>query len=209
MFATFTACKSFPECDAKNDHIDSFNHQLTGGFVGLYDEDGGIIVANARQVLSSMAHCPMRLEKDKTVRMNPFGTYYGKQRHHFGRANDEILDTYTLVAAQGKSIAPSYNGSKETAILGLYPMSKDGLSKDEKNEICAFADGSVITTSDNNMITPFSNDNVILHESNADGINEKDLKNPVLTGLSGNLGKYITSGAKAITHIIKTQYKAK
>ena len=182
---------------------------MTGGFVGLYDEDGGIIVANARQVLSSMAHCPMRLEKDKTVRMNPFGTYYGKQRHHFGRANDEILDTYTLVAAQGKSIAPSYNGSKETAIFGLYPMSKDGLSKDEKKEICAFADGSVITTSDNNMITPFSNDNVILHESNADGINEKDLKNPVLTGLSGNLGKYITNGAKAITHIIKTQYKAK
>ena len=201
--------QSFPECDAKNDHIDSFNHQLTGGFVGLYDEDGGIIVANARQVLSSMAHCPMRLEKDKTVRMNPYGTYYGKQRHHFGRANDEILDTYTLVAAQGKSIAPSYNGSKETAIFGLYPMSKDGLSEDEKNEICAFADGSVITTNDNSMISPFSNDNVILHESNADGIDEKDLKNPVLTGLSGNLGKYITNGAKAITHIIKTQYKAK
>ena len=201
--------QSFPECDAKNDHIDSFNHQLTGGFVGLYDEDGGIIVANARQVLSSMAHCPMRLEKDKTVRMNPYGTYYGKQRHHFGRANDEILDTYTLVAAQGKSIAPSYNGSKETAIFGLYPMSKDGLSEDEKNEICASANGSVITANDNSMISPFSNDNVILHESNADGIDEKDLKNPVLTGLSGNLGKYITNGAKAITHIIKTQYKAK
>ena len=201
--------QSFPECDATNDHIDSFNHQLTGGFVGLYDEDGGIIVANARQVLSSMAHCPMRLEKDKTVRMNPYGTYYGKQRHHFGRANDEILDTYTLVAAQGKSIAPSYNGSKETAIFGLYPMSKDGLSEDEKNEICASANGSVITANDNSMISPFSNDNVILHESNADGIDEKDLKNPVLTGLSGNLGKYITNGAKAITHIIKTQYKAK
>ena len=201
--------QSFPECDAKNDHIDSFNHQLTGGFVGLYDEDGGIIVANARQVLSSMAHCPMRLEKDKTVRMNPYGTYYGKQRHHFGRANDEILDTYTLVAAQGKSIAPSYNGSKETAIFGLYPMSKDGLSEDEKNEICAFADGSVITADENSSIAPFGSDNVILHESNADGINEKDLKNPVLTGLSGNLGKYITNGVKAITHIIKTQYKAK
>ncbi|MBR5545217.1 MAG: glycosyl hydrolase family 57 [Clostridia bacterium] len=201
--------QSFPECDSKNDHIDSFNHQLTGGFVGLYDEDGGIIVANARQVLSSMAHCPMRLEKNKTVRMNPYGTYYGKQRHHFGRAKDEILDTYTLVAAQGKSIAPSYNGSSETAIFGLYPMSKGGLTLDEKNEICAFADGSVITTDDNCLILPFNKDNVILHESNVDGINEKDLKSPVLTGLSGNLGKYITNGAKAITHIIKTQRKAK
>ncbi len=201
--------QSFPECDAKNDHIDSFNHQLTGGFVGLYDENGGIIIANSRQVLSSMAHCPMRLEKDKTVRMNPYGTYYGKQRHHFSRAKDEILDTYTLVAAQGKSIAPSYNGSQETAIFGLYPMSKDGISVDEKNEICAFADGSVITVNESSSIVPYSKDNVVLHESKSDGINEKDLKNPVLTGLSGNIGKYITNGAKAITHIIKTQYKAK
>ena len=201
--------QSFPECDAKNDHIDSFNHQLTGGFVGLYDENGGIIIANSRQVLSSMAHCPMRLEKDKTVRMNPYGTYYGKQRHHFSRAKDEILDTYTLVAAQGKSIAPSYNGSQETAIFGIYPMSKDGISVDEKNEICAFADGSIITVNESSSIVPYSKDNVVLHESKSDGINEKDLKNPVLTGLSGNIGKYITNGAKAITHIIKTQYKAK
>ncbi len=201
--------QSFPECDEKNNKIDSFNHQLTGGFIGLYDEDGGIVVANARQVLSSMAHCPMRLEKDKTVRMNPFGTYYGKQRHHFGRSKDEILDTYTLVAAQGKSIAPSYNGSQETALFGLYPISKDGLNEVEKAEICAFADGALITASSSNSIAPFTNDNITLHESNADGINEKDLKNPVMTGLSGNVGKYVTKGVKAIAHIVTTQIKAK
>ena len=201
--------QSFPECDEKNQKIDSFNHQLTGGFVGLYDEDGGIVLANARQVLSSMAHCPMRLEKDKTVRMNPFGTYYGKQRHHFGRSKDEILDTYTLVAAQGKSIAPSYNGSQETALFGLYPISKDGLNEVEKAEICAFADGALITASSSNSIAPFTKDNITLHESNADGINEKDLKNPVMTGLSGNVGKYVTKGVKAIAHIVTTQIKAK
>ena len=201
--------QSFPECDAKNNKVDSFNHQLTGGFVGLYDENGGIVVANARQVLSSMAHCPMRLETDKTVRMNPFGTYYGKQRHHFGRSNDEILDTYTLVAAQGKSIAPSYNGSSETALFGLYPMSKDGLSDNEKQEICAFADGALITTPENCDVIPFAKDNITLRDASADGISEKDLKNPVLTGISGNVGKYITKGAKAITHIITTQIKAK
>ena len=201
--------QSFPECDEKNQKIDSFNHQLTGGFVGLYDENGGIVIANARLVLSSMAHCPMRLEKDKTVRMNPYGTYYGEQRHHFSRAKDQILETYTLVAAQGKSIAPSYNGSCETAILGLYPMAKDGLSDNEKQEICAFADGAIITTPDDSAIVPFTNDNIILREANTDGIDEKDLKSPVLTGLSGNLGKYITKGFKGIAHIITTQIKAK
>jgi hypothetical protein len=88
-------------------------------------------------------------------------------------------------------------------------MSKDGLIDSEKAEICAFADGSLITASESNNVVPFTKDNITLHESNADGINEKDLKNPVLTGLSGNLGKYITNGARAITHIIKTQIKAK
>lgn len=201
--------QSFPECDEKNGYLASFNHQLTGGFVGLYDENGGIIVANARQVLNSMAHCPMRLEKDKTVRMNPFGTYYGNQRHHFGRAKDQILNVYTLVASQGKSIAPSYNGSSETAVFGIYPLSKDGLTDEEKNEICAFADGAVSAAPDSSDIMPFLKDNICVREGTADGINEKDLKSPVMTGISGNLLNYITKGAKAIGHIIFTQIKSK
>ena len=201
--------QSFPECDEKNDSIASFNHQLTGGFTGLYDEKGGIVIANARQVLNSMAHCPMRLDKDKTVHMNPFGTYFGKQRHHFSRTKGQILDVYTLVAAQGKSIAPSYNGSCETAVLGLYPLSQDGLSEAELADICAFADGAVITAPENSNIAPFSRDNITLREIKADGINEKDLKNPVMTGFAGNLKNYITKGTKAIGHIIFTQINSK
>ena len=201
--------QSFPECDPQNAYLASFNHQLTGGFVGLYDENGGIVIANARQVLNSMAHCPMRLEKDKTVRMNPFGTYYGKQRHHFSRAKDQVLNVYTLVAAQGKSIAPSYNGSSETAVLGIYPLYKDGLSDEEKAEICAFSDGAVVSAPVDSDVAPHTKDNITVREGTADGINEKDLKNPVLTGLSGNLINYITKGARAIGHIIFTQIKSK
>ncbi len=201
--------QSFPECDEKNTSLASFNHQLTSGLVGLYDERGGIIIANARQVLGSMAHCPMRLEENKTVRMNPFGTYYGKQRHHFGRAKDQILGVYTLVTPQGKSIAPSYNGSCETAVLGIYPLSAEGLTDEERLEICAFADGAVATAPEGSKVAPFTKDNISVREGTADGINEKDLKSPVLTGLSGNLGKYITKGSRAIGHIILTQIKAR
>lgn len=199
--------QSFPECDEKNVSLASFNHQLTGGFVGLYDEKGGIVIANARQVLSSMAHCPMRLEKDKTVRMNPFGTYYGKQRHHYGRAKDQILGVYTLVTPQGKSIAPSYNGSKETAIFGIFPMGEEGLNAAEQEQICAFADGAVVSAPENGNAAAFTKDNITVKQGKADGINEKDLRSPVLTGLSGNLGKYITKGSRAIGHIIFTQIK--
>ncbi len=200
--------QSFPESDSKNDYIASFNHQLTAGMTGLYDGEAGLIIANARQVLSSMAHCPMRLEKDKTVRMNPFGTYYGKQRHHFGRAKDQILDVYTLVAAQGKSIAPSYNGCSETALLGLYAF--EGTPKAELlEEVCAFADGAVAVSGEDSVALPFEKDNVRIKEVKKDNKSESDLKNPVTTGLYGNLGNYITKGARAIGHIIWTQLKTK
>lgn len=201
--------QSFPECDEKNDYVASFNHQLTGGFVGLTDGDKGILIANARQVLNSMAHCPMRLEKDKTVHMNPFGTYYGKQRHHWGRAKDEILATYTLVTPQGKSIAPSYNGNAETAMLAFYPLSGIAPASEELEEIIAFCDGAVAVAPENSDISPFEGDNVVIKKASSDSINEKDLKNPIMTGFSGNLKNYITKGSKAIGHIIKTQIKAK
>lgn len=200
--------QSFPECDSKNKSLASFNHQLTGGFVGLYDEKGGIILANARQVLNSMAHCPMRLEESGQVRMNPFGTYYGPQRHHWSRAKEQILNVYTLVAAQGKSIAPAYNGCSETAVLAFYPLSESGLSEELKGEICAFSDGAVLS-GEGEEAKPFTKDNVVFRQVKTDGIDEKDLKNPVLTGLGGNLLKYVTRGPIAIGHIITEQFRAR
>ncbi len=199
---------SFGECDVKNKKIASFNHQLTGGFTGLYDEKGGIILANARQVLNSMAHCPMRLEEDGRVRMNPFGTYYGPQRHHWSRAKDQILKVYTLVAAQGKSIAPAYNGCSETAVLALFSYDGNELSKEQKAEICAFCDGAVIS-GESDTAKAFEKDNVVFRQAKTDGIDEKDLKNPVLTGLSGNLFKYVTRGPVAIGHILIEQFRSR
>ena len=94
-------------------------------------------------------------------------------------------------------------------MFGLFPMNENGITNSEKVEICAFADGALLTADESSPVQPFTNDNIIVKDGNADGINEKDLKNPVLTGLSGNLTKYITRGAKAISYIIKTQIKAK
>ena len=201
--------QSFPECDSKNEYVASFNHQLTAGMVGLSDENCGLIIANARQVLCSMAHCPMRLEKDKTVRMNPFGTYYGKQRHHRGRAKDQGLDAYTLVAAQGKSIAPSYNGTRETAILGIYGFGGNVPEESLMKEICAFADGCVGVASEASAVEIFYEDNVGFREYKKDNKSEKDLKNPVMTGLMGNLGEYIYKGIRGIGHIVITQLKTR
>lgn len=199
--------KSFGECDAKNKSLASFNHQLSAGFTALTDGVHGLAVANARQVLNSMAPTPMRID-DGVVHMNPFGTYYGAQRHHWGRANDEILATYTLVTPQGKSIAPSYNGNRERGVLALVGFDGDMPKDDVMNDIIAFADG-VVALDNNSVLTPFDEDNVIIKQSKADGIEEDKLINPVFSGINGNIGKYIVRGARAISHIIKNQIKSK
>ncbi len=201
--------QSFPESDERNKKIDSFNHQLTGGFVGLTDGECGFVIANPRQVLSSMAHCPMRLDEDKTVHMNPFGTYYGKQRHHFSRAKDQILDAYTYVAAQSKSLAPSYNGNSETAISGFFAFQGKEPTGKKLTAICTFADGCVAVTDESCIVSPFFDDNVVFADTKQDAIDESKLKNPVLTGLYKNLGVYLSKGIRAISHIIITQIKSK
>ena len=201
--------QSFPECDEKNTSLASFNHQLTAGVVGLADEKGGLIIANSRQVLNSMAYCPMRLDEDKTVHMNPFGHYYGEQRHHWGRAKDEILATYTMITPQGKSIGPAYNGNGETAMLALFGFEGEEPTKEQMADIIAFADGAVATDNEAGALTPFYGDNVRIKEAKADGIEENKLINPVWSGLAGNIKNYATKGTKAITHIVKSQIKSR
>lgn len=197
--------QSFPECDEKNSKLDSFNHQLSAGVVGLFDENYTFAVANARQVSGSMAHCPMRLDEDKTVHMNPFGTYYGKQRHHWGRAKDQILSTFTLITPQGKSLAPSYNGANETSLLGLYTYEKDMPS----NDLLSFADGAVVSAPESSILLPFYDDNVKFRTAKEDGVDEKKLKSPIMTGIAGNLGNYATKGLRAVLHIVSSQIKAR
>lgn len=201
--------QSFPECNEKNKKLYSFNHQLSAGIVGLEDENNALVIANSRQVLCSMAHCPMRLDEDKTVHMNMFGTYYGKQRHHWSRSNGEVLDAYTLVTPQAKSIAPSYNGNRETAMLALFGYSKGNLNSDDLAKAIAFADGSVASAPENALLSPFLDDNVLFKETKAQADDEAKLKNPILTGLSGNLKKYAVYGSRAILHILKAQIKSK
>ncbi len=201
--------QSFPECDELNNKLDSFNHQLSAGLVGLTDGEYTLLVANARQVLGSMAHCPMRLNADKSVQMNPFGTYFGKQRHHWSRTKGQILETYTLITPQGKSIAPAYNGCSETALLGLFAFDGGDIPNDIMADITGFADGSVAASPESSILSPFYDNNVTFKKALVDDVDETKLKSPIMTSIAGNLGKYITKGSKAIGHIVKAQIKSR
>lgn len=197
---------SYGEADEKNKALDSFNNQLTAGMVGVKDSNKGLLLLNARNVLSSMAYCPMRLNSDGSVIMNPFGTFFGKQRHHHNRSDDKIPLTYTLIAPQGKSLAPSYNGSREISVLGLVPFENipegEGLS-----ELLSFSDGAFVSGTDG-ILSAFDSENVTVHNIGNKLENVK-IRSPLLSGIKGNLGKYIVRGTKAVAYIVRRQHKAK
>ena len=197
---------SFGEADPKNKALASFNNQLSAGTVGLTDGKEGLLLGNARTVLNSMAHCPMRLEENGRVRMNPFGTFYGPQRHHPNRSGDRIPKTYTLIAPQGKSLAPSYNGSRERAALCLLAFSGELPDEARLNDLFAFADGAFVTGHDE-LLSPFAGDNCSVH-TGGDAVKDK-IRSPLMTGIRGNLWKYIVYGVRAVGYILHRQRKAK
>ena len=197
---------SYGEADPKNRTLDSFNNQLTAGLVGLTDGEKGLIIGNARNVLSSMAFCPMRLNADGSVKMNPFGTFTGRQRHHPNRSKDRIPLTYTLIAPQGKSLAPAYNGSRERAVLCLMPFSGSIPEKDALSDLISFADGAYVAGTAG-PLAPFTGENVTPRPAQPPAKDQK-IRSPLLTGIKGNIGKYALRGVKAIAYIARRQRKA-
>ena len=195
---------SFEKADPNNRALASFNHQLAAGLVGVCDREKGLLLFHARNILSSMAYCPMRTAG--RFYLNPFGTFYGSQRHHPNRSGDRIPKTFTLVAPQSKSLAPSYNGSRERAVLCLYPFLGKLPEETSFADQLAFADGAYVTGSDD-LLRPFSGDNVTVHTGGGP-VNEK-IRSPLLTGIRGNLWKYIVYGVRAVSYIIRRQRKAK
>jgi hypothetical protein len=134
--------EDFRKACAENENLDSFNHHLTGGIIGLSSGGESFLIANARQALGSMAYCPMRLRRvnnEDIVYMNPFGTYNGRQRKHptYGSGLGAKAAVYS--APQYRSLAPAYNGARETMLLALFHRVSD---PDIINGLTAFADGA-------------------------------------------------------------------
>ncbi|MBQ6756212.1 MAG: hypothetical protein IJP43_04635 [Oscillospiraceae bacterium] len=179
--------EAFPE----NKNIASINHQLTGGTLGIADGEKSVTLAHARGVLGSMAHCPMRLvtEGDKReLSLNPFGTYFGAQRHYPTRGNGSSMELYLAAAPQARSLAPAYNGAEETAIQALFGADSTGAT--------AVADGAIILGG--GKIRAFSGDNVALHAAVGSKIDPKKLSSVTFgAGLIGLVRRYTENLIKA------------
>ena len=203
---------SFRQSMPENESLSSFNHQLSAGFVGLSNGDTGLLVANARQVSGSMAHCPMRLQRENEqdiVKLAPFGTYHGPQRKHPTRGDGSLMDCYNIVAPQSRSLAPAYNGVEESAVMALFAY--DGLRPQgaQLAEVCAIADGAVLHAPAGSSIFPRPAEQDYVAFAPALEHSTKKQKLVIFSGALPHPASMARVGLRALRNIKKAQRQAK
>ena len=113
----------------RNRDLNSFNHQVTAGWLAVSNGASGLLLAENAQTLASMAFCPLRLrERDgrQSLSLNPFGSYYGRQLDysHLG-GNGLGADIILAFSGALKPNGPSYNGQRLEFSLMLAPYAGD------------------------------------------------------------------------------------
>ena len=129
----------------RNRELDSFNHQVTAGWVAVSDGRHGLLLGENAEWLASMAFCPMRLRErpsredgQQSLWLNPFGSYYGKQLD-YSHLGAKGIGADFLLAFSGalKPNGPSYNGQTLRFSLLLAPYLGDEPPAALQNEAAA------------------------------------------------------------------------
>jgi hypothetical protein len=120
---------NYGQVNPRNRDLDSFNHQVTAGWVAVSDGQRGLLVGENADRLASMAFCPMRLrEVDGLQRLwlNPFGSYHGRQASYAHLGGTGLGEDF-LSAFSGfmKPNGPSFNGQILRFSLLLAPYLGD------------------------------------------------------------------------------------
>ena len=194
--------RAFPE----NENISSINHQLTGGTLCLADRQGGLLLAHARQVLGSMAHCPLRLKTEggkRIVSVNPFGTYFGPQRHYPSRGNGSSMELYLAAAPQARSLGPAYNGAFEQTVQAIFPVTGAFPDPAQQHDAEAIADGCIALGG--GPVKAFSGDNVLLHDPVDNKVDPKDLKSVTFVEQCGGLGPVMGMVGRYSLNLLRAQ----
>jgi len=195
---------------APNENISSINHQLTGGTLAVAGDSGGVLIAHARQVLGSMAHCPLRLRTQNGARIvgiNPFGTYFGPQRYYPSRGNGCSMDLYLAAAPQARSLGPAYNGAFEQGVQVFFGLSGPQVPEGLQRAAQAVADGVIAAGGD--TVRPFVGDNVSLRESVGNKVEPKDLKSVTFLEQAGGPGAAARMLIRYAVNLLRSQIRLK
>jgi hypothetical protein len=144
---------------SKNVELDSVNNHVTHGWMAVSDGERGLLVAQTADVASGMAFCPLRTRQHNDVarvRLNPFGTYWGKQ-YRYASADTglgNLLVTTFSASDHIKSYAPSYNGRVQEFSLLIAPYAGDFPPEAIRYDAEAFAYPYLVLNDDQFIAAP-------------------------------------------------------
>jgi hypothetical protein len=132
------------DVDNRNANIDCLVSNISDGWMALSNKKKGLLIGFNSLVAANFAFSPIKIrdkgfkdikKKGQQIRINPFGTYYGKMLHHWtdgtGHAQELVKDTFTSY----RSTAPTYNGKSLNFELILVPY----LGDEPPEEVQSFA----------------------------------------------------------------------
>jgi hypothetical protein len=120
---------NYGQINPRNKNLDSFNHQVTAGWVAVSNGQRGLLIAESAEALASLAFCPMRLRETDGVQhlsLNPFGSYYGQQLDYSHLGGTGVGTELTIAGSSAmRPNGPSFNGQTERFSLLLAPYAGD------------------------------------------------------------------------------------
>lgn len=126
----------------ENLNLDNVNNHISAEYIALAAENSGIAIAMDTGVLSNFAFCPIKIEYENEnfyAKLNPFGTYYGKQYKQPTWGHGQGFESAFLAGQQYWTSASTYNGHeyKFSLMFAFFPGRK--LPQKLKNDMLSFS----------------------------------------------------------------------
>ena len=128
----------------QNLNVDNANNHITNGYVGVLSGGSGLAVAMDTTVLANFAFAPLKVSHDPvtdrfSVRINPFGTYHGRQYRPPKDGNGQGYEMTLITGEHLFSAAPTYNGASQAFDLLISFFTGDRLPPRIKADLLSFA----------------------------------------------------------------------
>ncbi len=130
------------EVDSKNADIDCLVANVTDGWMGVSDRKKGMLIGYNALKAANFAFTPLKIrdkgfgdcrEKAQQVRINPFGTYFGRYLHYWTLGTGHGQKLIPTLFGTLESSAPTFSGKNVSFELVIMPYEGDSPPEDKQS----------------------------------------------------------------------------
>jgi hypothetical protein len=127
------------DVDPENADVDCLSSAISDGWMAVSDGSYGLLVGFNALEAANPAYAPIKVRdrgfgdgarEGQQIRLNPFGTYYGRQLHHWPDGTGHAQEIVTSIGSTYHSTGPSFNGCTLAFELLLAPYRGDAPPED-------------------------------------------------------------------------------